>query len=108
MRVTPGGYGQMFQNLPGWMAEAECRDSEPDLFFGADPGWGRITETIAQRRAREAQAKAMCARCPVRNSCLEYAMTTPEHDGLWGGLTDAERKAMRRATMRLKAPASVS
>ena len=108
VRVTPGGYGQMIRDLPGWMADAECRDAEPDLFYGADPGWGQITETVAERRVRVAQAKAVCAQCPVKNACLDYAMATPEHEGLWGGLTDAERKAMRRATMRLKTPAPVS
>lgn len=104
VRVTPGGYGQMIRDLPRWMCDAACRDVDPDLFFGTDPGWGQITETIAQRRAREKRAKALCAQCPVRDACLEYAMTTPEHDGLWGGLTDRERDEMRRATLRLNTP----
>ncbi len=104
VRVTPGGYGQMIRDLPRWMRDAVCRDVDPDLFFGADSGWGRIAESVPQRRAREQRAKELCAQCPVRQACLEYAITTPEHDGLWGGLTERERTNMRRAAVHANTP----
>lgn len=84
--------------LPAWMARSACRDVDPELFFGPDFGWGREHSEPPQVRAkREAAAKALCLACPVREACLEYAMTAPEHDGVWGGVTAAERERMRLA-----------
>jgi WhiB family redox-sensing transcriptional regulator len=42
------------------------------------------------------QAKAICAQCPVREACLEYALATRERDGVWGGATERERRRMIR------------
>ncbi|WP_307856345.1 WhiB family transcriptional regulator [Catenulispora pinistramenti] len=92
--------------LPAWMSYGACRDEDPDLFFGTDPGFGCYGERKAARVAREKAAKAVCAACPVRESCLEFAMATPEHDGVWGGLTDKERRRMRRATLRKPTPST--
>lgn len=41
-------------------------------------------------------AKAICAQCPVREACLEYALATRERDGVWGGATERERRRMIR------------
>lgn len=41
-------------------------------------------------------AKALCRECPVRNACLDYALTKPEPYGIWGGLNERERKRLRR------------
>ena len=41
-------------------------------------------------------AKAVCATCPVRQSCLEYALANRERDGVWGGATERERRRMVR------------
>lgn len=97
-KAMPPRIDQMIKELPGWMRHAACRALDPELFFGPDLGWGRISEPATERVAREMQAKQVCAACPVRDACLEYAMATPEHDGLWGGLTAAER--FRRRTAR--------
>jgi WhiB family redox-sensing transcriptional regulator len=43
-----------------------------------------------------AAAKAICAACPVRDKCLEWAMATRQDDGVWGGLTEVERRRLRR------------
>ena len=51
---------------------------------------------MTARQQREAKAKAICARCPVRDACLAYALDTGEAFGVWGGLTEDERRAMLR------------
>lgn len=68
----------------GWMAEAACRDSDPRLF------WPDQGEKIAA-------AIAVCAECPVREQCLDYAITNGEHDGIWGGTSARARQRLRRA-----------
>jgi WhiB family redox-sensing transcriptional regulator len=78
-----------------WMAAARCRDSDPDLFF---PTRGGPDVT--------AYAKAVCATCPVRTECLEYAVVHEERYGVWGGLSPKERRPLvreRRRLMPLKA-----
>lgn len=67
-----------------WMAQAECADSSPDLFFPETPG----PENCAD-------AKAICAVCPVRVQCLHYAMTH-RMAGVWGGTSEADRRRIRR------------
>jgi WhiB family redox-sensing transcriptional regulator len=67
----------------GWMADAACRGMNPDLFF-------------PERGGSTAEAKAVCAGCPVRVECLDYAITNFEKLGLWGGTSERQRRAMRR------------
>lgn len=66
---------------PAWMALGACRD-HPEVDFYDAP-----------RRA--ARAKRICAGCPVREACLRWAMEQDEPDGVWGGLTPGERRALR-------------
>ena len=77
--------------LEDWMLAAECR-GRPDLFFAPDD-----TETRSERRRREAAAKSVCARCGVRTECLMDALDFDERFGIWGGLTERERRSLRRA-----------
>ena len=51
-------------------------------------------ESKTQRRKRESTAKRICADCPVRQECLDYAMRVHEPFGIWGGLTEAERRQL--------------
>jgi WhiB family redox-sensing transcriptional regulator len=69
---------------------AACKGEDPDLFFGPS------AEFVTTRQQRDAKAKAICARCPVRAECVEYALDTREAYGIWGGLTEDERRAMLR------------
>lgn len=46
------------------------------------------------KSAREAAAKAICAHCPVRCECLDYAIRIREPHGIWGGLSEYERKSL--------------
>ena len=74
-----------------WRERAACLEYPAVIFFGLDD-----SETPAERRAREDRAKSICAGCEVRQECLEYALATREPYGIWGGLTEIERKARLR------------
>lgn len=78
----------------GWQQDAACRGADANLFF-APPH----QETKEERQGRESQAKAICARCPVRRQCLDHALATREPYGVWGGLNEIERRELlqRRA-----------
>ncbi len=68
---------------PPWMARAACRGVDRSLFFPERGGDG-------------VKAKAICAGCPVRAECLDYALADVELRGTWGGTSPGERKALRR------------
>ncbi len=73
-----------------WVLAANCR-GHTHLFFSPDD-----SETRADRRRREALAKQVCQECTVRVVCLEEAYKSDERFGIWGGLTERERRAARR------------
>lgn len=75
----------------GWWKFASCRSADPDLFFPVS-GAGPSLEQAAE-------AKAICADCPVREECLTYAVFTGQRHGVWGGLTEQERHATFRRTL---------
>jgi WhiB family redox-sensing transcriptional regulator len=80
----------------GWQYEAACRGEDTALFFAPN-----YFEKRHQKDAREARAKAICARCPVRDACLDYALRIREPHGVWGGLNELERRqALRRRALR--------
>ena len=75
-----------------WQALAACRYTDPDLFFpDGDPS---APASIAQA----AEAKQVCESCPVRRECTEFA--AGEKHGIWGGITEAERQAGHRRSLR--------
>lgn len=76
----------------GWQAEAECRTLPPELFFPA----GRTGPAMQLAEA----AKAVCARCPVADACLRYALETNQEYGVWGGTSEDERREMRASVRR--------
>lgn len=68
-----------------WSAQGACVDQDPELFFPiSDHGPGH---------AQMARAKAICAHCPVRTPCLDYALETGQPHGVWGGADPLERRA---------------
>lgn len=71
-----------------WRNRAICRDTDPDLFFPVG--------TTGQALVQIARAKEVCDECPVRLDCLEYALETNQDSGIWGGLAEEERRAIRR------------
>ncbi|MGH9264658.1 MAG: WhiB family transcriptional regulator [Acidimicrobiales bacterium] len=66
-----------------WRQDAACRDLDTGLFF-------------PETEEEAAQALAVCAACPVREACLEFALITRQDDGVWGGMTETDRKRLRR------------
>lgn len=75
-----------------WRDEAACLAQPGIVFFGLED-----LESAAEKRSREELAKNVCAGCPVRVQCLEYALASREPYGIWGGLTEVERKAALRS-----------
>jgi WhiB family redox-sensing transcriptional regulator len=66
-----------------WRQHAACRGIDPNIFYPA-----------SDEDAEE--AKSICAACPVRQACLEYALANRERDGVWGGATERERRRLVR------------
>ncbi len=67
----------------GWQDYANCLGVDPDLFF-------------PERGASTREAKEVCRGCVVREDCLEYALANGEKFGIWGGLSERERRRIRR------------
>jgi WhiB family redox-sensing transcriptional regulator len=79
-----------------WRGSATCRDVDPAVFFPVG-STGRAVQQIAD-------AKAICRGCPVRLVCLQFALTTNQEDGVWGGYSEDERRELRRRWRRLGRP----
>jgi WhiB family redox-sensing transcriptional regulator len=79
-----------------WRDRALCLDADPDLFFPPDDGVNAYAQTLA--------AKKVCAACPVRAECLEYAIVNNELWGVWGGVPERPRRAMRLQAQQAAAP----
>lgn len=75
-------------SLEGWAARGACRHSDPELFFP-------VTD-IGPSAAQLVRAKAVCRQCPVRAECLEFALSSGQAFGVWGGTTQDERRLIRR------------
>jgi len=76
-----------------WQMEANCLGVDPDLFF-------------PERGASTKEAKAVCRGCMVREDCLEYALANGEKFGIWGGLSERERRRIRRQRALARAAAA--
>lgn len=71
-----------------WRHRAACRDIDPELFFPIG--------TTGPALLQVAEAKSVCRRCDVRAECLRWAMDSGQDSGVWGGLTEDERRALKR------------
>ena len=69
---------------PDWRDRAVCAQTDPEAFFPEKGGSTR-------------EAKRICSGCEVRAECLEYALAADERFGVWGGLSERERRRLRRA-----------
>ncbi|HEX9644431.1 MAG TPA: WhiB family transcriptional regulator [Acidimicrobiia bacterium] len=72
-----------------WQPIALCRGNHSHLFFPPSSA-----ERKDERERRESRAKSICLACPVKGQCLEYAMAIREPYGIWGGLTESERRTI--------------
>jgi WhiB family redox-sensing transcriptional regulator len=75
-----------------WESRALCRDVDAGCFI---PPLREESDT--ERHTRERAAKRVCAMCPVRQECLDYALRMREPFGIWGGLSEVERRDVTRA-----------
>lgn len=80
-----------FDDQP-WAVDALCAQIGGDFWFPDKDGTGEP----GQNHAR--QAKKICAACPVRNQCLAYAIDHDERYGIWGGLSERERRSIKKTT----------
>ncbi|AXJ10372.1 WhiB family transcriptional regulator [Arthrobacter sp. PM3] len=67
----------------GWQTDALCAQTDPEAFFPEKGGSTR-------------DAKKVCGACNVRSQCLEYALSNDERFGIWGGLSERERRRLRK------------
>ncbi|WP_327089665.1 WhiB family transcriptional regulator [Nonomuraea sp. NBC_01738] len=81
-----------------WRHRAACRDVDPELFFpigNTGPALMQIDE-----------AKQVCRSCSAVEKCLKWALESGQDAGVWGGLSEDERRALKRRTARARARAS--
>ncbi len=78
-----------------WQSRANCMGVDPDLFF-------------PERGASTREAKEVCRGCVVRENCLEYALSNGEKFGIWGGLSERERRRVRRIRTMSRGTATAS
>ncbi len=71
-----------------WQDDALCAQSDPEAFFPEKGGSTR-------------EAKKICGRCPAADACLQYALDNDERFGIWGGLSERERRDLKRSAERI-------
>jgi WhiB family transcriptional regulator, redox-sensing transcriptional regulator len=71
-----------------WRDRALCRDTDPDLFFPVG--------TTGLALVQVDHAKRVCGQCSVSDACLDFALATNQDSGIWGGLSEEERRVIRR------------
>jgi WhiB family redox-sensing transcriptional regulator len=81
--VIDVGLGDVFGEPPEWQERALCAQTDPEAFFPEKGGSTR-------------EAKRICLGCEVRTECLEYALANDERFGIWGGMSERERRRHRR------------
>jgi WhiB family transcriptional regulator, redox-sensing transcriptional regulator len=92
--MTTGAAG----HLAEWWSLAACRSADPDLFFPISQAGPAATQIL--------RAKAVCARCAVRSECLRYALAADPLQGVWGGMSEEERRLLRRREQKARARAA--
>jgi WhiB family redox-sensing transcriptional regulator len=77
-----------------WRHRAACRDEDPELFFPI----GNTGPALLQIE----DAKAVCRRCDVIDQCLQWALESGQDAGVWGGMSEDERRALKRRAARAR------
>ena len=90
MTTSPGPLSDQMITVPyrDWRQLAACRHADPELFSPISVP-GRSLNQITQ-------AKAICAGCPVSRQCLAFALDTRQGHGVWGGMSEQERRLRAR------------
>jgi WhiB family transcriptional regulator, redox-sensing transcriptional regulator len=76
------------QGTMDWRDHAACRDEDPELFFPVGTSGPALLQI--------AEAKAVCRHCQVSSECLKWALASGQDAGVWGGLSEDERRALKR------------
>lgn len=71
-----------------WRHRAACKEEDPELFFPVGSSGPAVMQTAA--------AKAVCRRCRVVADCLSWALASGQDAGVWGGMSEDERRALKR------------
>jgi len=79
-------YDDDAQGVLGWQKRALCAQTDPEAFFPEKGGSTR-------------EAKKVCLSCDVRSECLEYALANDERFGIWGGLSERERRRLKKRVL---------
>lgn len=74
----------LLDNPLAWQSDSLCAQTDPEAFFPEKGGSTR-------------DAKKICTTCEVKAQCLEYALQNDERFGIWGGLSERERRRLRRS-----------
>jgi WhiB family redox-sensing transcriptional regulator len=69
-----------------WRDDARCRETDPEIFFPIGSN--------AKARRQEEAAKRVCGHCPVRVECVTWALGNGQYTGIWGGLSETERRGL--------------
>jgi len=77
-----------------WRHKAACLTEDPELFFPI----GNTGPALVQIE----EAKAVCRRCDVADACLRWAIESGQDSGVWGGMSEDERRALKRRTARAR------
>jgi len=84
LSLVVDGFDEMFETIEDqWQERALCAQTDPEAFFPEKGGSTR-------------EAKRICLGCEVRDECLEYALANDERFGIWGGLSERERRRLKR------------
>lgn len=78
--------GPTFELHPEWMQRGACTSADPESWFP--------DKSVPNQHIKA--AKAICADCPVRIECLQFSLDNDERFGIWGGLTEYDRRKLRR------------
>ena len=89
---NPGGPHVKSSGSMDWRHNAACLTEDPELFFPI----GNTGPALLQIE----EAKKVCRRCEVREQCLAWALEAGQDHGVWGGLSEDERRAMKRRQAR--------
>jgi WhiB family redox-sensing transcriptional regulator len=84
--LPDGSFAAEDEGALGWQERALCAQTDPEAFFPEKGGSTR-------------EAKRVCLGCDVRSECLEYALGHDERFGIWGGLSERERRRLKKAAV---------
>jgi len=94
-RSVLAAWGTSPAHVDDWRFDAACLDEDPELFFPVGSSGIAAVEQIEE-------AKAVCRRCDVVETCLRWALDTGQDAGVWGNLSEDERRALKRRNARVR------